>query len=149
MKRFKSDIIFLTILFIVTVFNFNSCLNKVEIYNKTYSVTGTIYGMSCEAVSRYKSTKVYTEYRIAVHPDDKKLFHDFDTEVSFSTYCKYNVGDRITFSKMCGSTVLNKQEVTSGERAWWLFSSTICVLSFLSGLIIFLINFLGCRKYDY
>lgn len=57
-------------------------------------IPGTVIAKSGDLKSRYKSTRVYTEYIFAIHPDDNRL-SDFDIEVPLHSYIKYNVGDRI------------------------------------------------------
>ena len=57
-------------------------------------IQGTIIAKSDEIQSKYKSTKVYTEYIFAIHPDDSRL-SDFDIEVPLHCYVKFNVGDKI------------------------------------------------------
>ena len=68
---------------------FKSCGNHQDI-------SGTVIGKSDYIKSRYKSTRIYTEYIFAIHPDDSRL-SDFDMEVPFHSYIKFNVGDKIVF----------------------------------------------------
>lgn len=57
-------------------------------------ISGTIIAKSGEIQSKYKSTKVYTEYIFAIHPNNKRL-SDFDLKVPLHCYVKFNVGDKI------------------------------------------------------
>ena len=57
-------------------------------------IQGTIIAKSDEIQSKYKSTKVYTEYIFAIHPNNKRL-SDFDLKVPLHCYIKFNVGDKI------------------------------------------------------
>lgn len=59
-------------------------------------VSGTVIAKSGDIKSRYKSTRIYTEYVFAIHPDDSRL-SDFDIEVPLHTYIKFNVGDKVVF----------------------------------------------------
>ena len=68
---------------------FKSCGNRQDI-------SGTVIGKSDYIKSKYKSTRVYTEYIFAIHPDDSCL-SDFDMEVPFHSYIKFDVGDKIIF----------------------------------------------------
>ena len=66
---------------------FMACGNRQDIQ-------GTIIAKSDEIQSKYKSTKVYTEYIFAIHPNNKRL-SDFDLKVPLHCYIKFNVGDKI------------------------------------------------------
>lgn len=68
---------------------FKSCGNRQDI-------SGTVIAKSGDIKSRYKSTRVYTEYIFAIHPDNSRL-SDFDIEVPFHSYVKFDVGDKIVF----------------------------------------------------
>lgn len=68
---------------------FKSCGNCQDI-------SGTVIAKSGDIKSRYKSTRVYTEYIFAIHPDNSRL-SDFDIEVPFHSYVKFDVGDKIVF----------------------------------------------------
>lgn len=59
-------------------------------------ISGTVIGKGDYIKSRYKSTRVYTEYIFAIHPDDSRL-SDFDIEVPFHSYIKFDVGDKVVF----------------------------------------------------
>ena len=62
-------------------------------------ISGTVIAKSDYIKSRYKSTRVYTEYIFAIHPDDSRL-SDFDIEVPLHSYIKFDVGDKIVFYDM-------------------------------------------------
>ena len=68
---------------------FKSCGNRQDI-------SGTVIAKSGDIKSRYKSTRVYTQYIFAIHPDDSRL-SDFDMEVPFHNYIKFDVGDKVVF----------------------------------------------------
>ena len=63
-------------------------------YGNRQDIQGTIIAKSDEIQSKYKSTKVYTEYIFAIHPNNKRL-SDFDLKVPLHCYIKFNVGDKI------------------------------------------------------
>ena len=63
-------------------------------YGNRQDIQGTIIAKSDEIQSKYKSTKVYTEYIFAIHPNNKRL-SDFDLKVPLHCYVKFNVGDKI------------------------------------------------------
>ena len=65
-------------------------------YGNYQDIPGTVIAKSDCLKSRYKSTKVYTEYIFAIHPDDNSL-SDFDIEVPLHNYVKFNVGDKVVF----------------------------------------------------
>ena len=64
--------------------------------NREVWIDGTIIAKSGEITSHYKSTRVTTDYILAVHPDDTEKYTDFDHKVPLATYVKYNVGDKIS-----------------------------------------------------
>ena len=65
-------------------------------FGNRQDISGTVIAKSADIKSRYKSTRVYTEYIFAIHPDDSRL-SDFDIEVPLHTYIKFNVGDKVVF----------------------------------------------------
>ena len=65
-------------------------------YGNHHDISGTVIAKSGDIKSRYKSTRVYTEYIFAIHPDDSRL-SDFDIEVPLHSYIKFDVGDKIVF----------------------------------------------------
>ena len=65
-------------------------------YGNHQDISGTVIAKSGDIKSRYKSTRIYTEYIFAIHPDDSR-FSDFDIEVPLHRYIKYNVGDKVVF----------------------------------------------------
>ena len=64
--------------------------------DKYVQIEGTVIAKSDEITTHYKSTKVTTDYILAIHPNDSAKYIDFDHEVSLATYIKYNVGDKIS-----------------------------------------------------
>ena len=75
------------ICFIISIFK--SCGNR-------QNISGTVIAKSGDIKSRYKSTRIYTAYVFAIHPDDSRL-SDFDIEVPLHSYIKYDVGDKVVF----------------------------------------------------
>ena len=67
-----------------------------DVYKKDVWVDGTVIAKSGEITSHYKSTKVTTDYILAIHPNDSAKYIDFDHKVSLATYVKCNVGDQIS-----------------------------------------------------
>ena len=84
---YKITLVAITICCFISLFK--SCGNYQDI-------SGTVIGKGDYIKSRYKSTRVYTEYIFAIHPDDSRL-SDFDIEVPFHSYIKYDVGDKVVF----------------------------------------------------
>ena len=64
--------------------------------NKYVCIEGTVIAKSGEITTHYKSTKVTTDYILAIHPNDSAKYIDFDHKVSLAKYIKYNVGDKIS-----------------------------------------------------
>ena len=75
--------------FISFIYLCKSCDNRQD-------VSGTVIAKSGDIKSRYKSTRIYTAYVFAIHPDDSRL-SDFDIEVPLHSYIKFNVGDKVVF----------------------------------------------------
>lgn len=67
-----------------------------DVYKKDVWVDGTVIAKSGEITSHYKSTRVTTDYILAVHPNDTEKYTDFDHKVPLATYVKFNVGDKIS-----------------------------------------------------
>ena len=84
---YKIALVITTICCFISIFK--SCGNRQDI-------SGTVIAKSSDIKSRYKSTRVYTEYIFAIHPDDNRL-SDFDIKVPFHSYIKFNVGDKVVF----------------------------------------------------
>lgn len=87
MKKILYEIAFAVIVICCFISLFMACGNRQDIH-------GTIIAKSDEIQSKYKSTKVYTEYIFAIHPNNKRL-SDFDLKVPLHCYVKFNVGDKI------------------------------------------------------
>ena len=87
-----------TRLFDIIIFGLVICIFffSYTIYKGYEDVSGVIIGKSGEVRSNHKSTKVYTDYVFAIHPDDKRLT-DFDIQVPLCSYVKFDVGDRVVF----------------------------------------------------
>ena len=82
---YRTTLVIITVCCFISLFR--TCRNRQDI-------TGTIIAKSGDIKSRYKSTKIYTEYVFAIHPDDSRL-SDFDIEVPLHYYIRFNVGDKI------------------------------------------------------
>ena len=87
---YKIALVVITICCFISLFK--SCGNHQDI-------SGTVIGKSDYIKSKYKSTRVYTEYIFAIHPDNSRL-SDFDIEVPLHSYVKFKVGDKIVFYDM-------------------------------------------------
>ena len=87
MKKILCKIVLVIIPICCLISLFMACGNRQDIQ-------GTIIAKSDEIQSKYKSTKVYTEYIFAIHPNNKRL-SDFDLKVPLHCYVKFNVGDKI------------------------------------------------------
>ena len=109
---------------------FKSCGNRQDI-------SGTVIAKSGDIKSRYKSTRVYTEYIFAIHPDDSRL-SDFDMKVPFHSYVKFNVGDKVVFHDENINKYLKDPQWYEKDEVWAaIFVILLCVAGyFLSYLII-------------
>ena len=111
---------------------FKSCGNRQDI-------SGTVIAKSGDIKSRYKSTRVYTEYIFAIHPDDSRLF-DFDMEVPFHNYIKFDVGDKVVFHDENINKYLKDPKWYEKDEVW----ATICVV-----LLCVICYFLICLGIEY
>ena len=108
---------------------FKSCGNHQDI-------SGTVIGKSDYIKSRYKSTRVYTEYIFAIHPDDNRL-SDFDMEVPFHSYIKFNVGDKIVFHDEDINIYLKDPKWYEKDGVWaTIFIVLLCVAGYLLSYLI-------------
>lgn len=89
----KKIIIYIIALVFTIICCFGSCAKS---FGNRQDISGTVIAKSGDIKSRYKSTRVYTEYIFAIHPDNSRL-SDFDIEVPFHSYVKFDVGDKIVF----------------------------------------------------
>ena len=108
---------------------FKSCGNRQDI-------SGTVIGKSDYIKSRYKSTRVYTEYIFAIHPDDSRL-SDFDMEVPFHSYIKFDVGDKVIFYDENINKYLKDPKWYEKDRVWaTIFVIVVCVAGYLLSYLI-------------
>ena len=85
--------------------------------NNSQDVSGTVIAKSGDIKSRYKSTRIYTAYVFAIHPDDSRL-SDFDIEVPLHTYIKFNVGDKVVFYDKNISKYLKDPKWYEKDKVW-------------------------------
>lgn len=103
---------------------FKSCGNCQDI-------SGTVIAKSDDIKSRYKSTRVYTEYIFAIHPDDSRL-SDFDIVVPFHSYIKFEVGDKVVFHDENINKYLKDPKWYEKDDIWFL----------IFGILLFVIGYL-------
>ena len=96
--------------FISFIYLCKSCDNRQD-------VSGTVIAKSGDIKSRYKSTRIYTAYVFAIHPDDSRL-SDFDIEVPLHTYIKFNVGDKVVFHDENISKYLKDPKWYEKDSVW-------------------------------
>ena len=102
---------------------FKSCGNHQDI-------SGTVIGKSDYIKSKYKSSRVYTEYIFAIHPDDNRL-SDFDIKVPFHSYVKFDVGDKVVFHDENINRYLKDPQWYERDNVW----ATIFVI-----LLVFIVS---------
>lgn len=115
--------------------------------NNFGNISGVVIGKGGKfSVPSRRSTEVYYDYILAIHPDDSSL-KDFDSKVSLCTFVKFNVGDRI---------ILEKQNIPDKSKEYG-FSELISDPSFLiplgvsciiAGIIILIFTFWGTSLRD-
>ena len=100
------------------VFTIICCFTSfVKSYGNYQDISGTVIAKSGDIKSRYKSTRVYTEYIFAIHPDNGRL-SDFDIEVPFHSYVKFDVGDKIVFYDMNINKYLKDPKWYETDAVW-------------------------------
>ena len=124
---YKITLVVITICCFISLFK--SCGNHQDI-------SGTVIGKSDYIKSKYKSTRVYTEYIFAIHPDDSRL-SDFDMEVPFHSYIKFDVGDKIIFYDENINKYLKDPKWYEKDRIWAaIFVILLCVAGYLLSYLI-------------
>ena len=108
--------------------------------NKYVCIEGTVIAKSGEITTHYKSTKVTTDYILAIHPNDSLKYIDFDHEVSLATYIKYNVGDKI-------SCKTEKYYIMKNPE-WYDNKSLLCIIYISIMLFGIILIILGCLPID-
>lgn len=99
-------------------------------------ISGTVIAKSGDIKSRYQSTRVYTEYIFAIHPDNSRL-SDFDIEVPFHSYVKFDVGDKIVFYDMNINKYLKDPKWYEIGSVWaTIFIALLCVAGYLLSYLI-------------
>ena len=108
----------------------------VKSYGNYQDISGTVIAKSGDIKSRYKSTRVYTEYIFAIHPDDSCL-SDFDMEVPFHSYIKFDVGDKVIFYDENINKYLKDPKWYEKDRVWaTIFIILLCVAGYLLSYLI-------------
>ena len=109
---------------------FKSCGNRQDI-------SGTVIAKSDYLESEYYSTRIYTEYIFAIHPDDSRL-SDFDMKVPFHSYIKFDVGDKVIFYDENINKYLKDPKWYEKDGVWaTIFIVLLCIVCyFLICLII-------------
>ena len=100
-------------------------------YGNHQDISGTVIAKSSDIESRYKSTRVYTEYIFAIHPDDSRL-SDFDIEVPLHSYIKFDVGDKIVFHDENINKYLKDPRWYEKDKIWVV----IFIVLFMSMLLL-------------
>ena len=104
--------------------------------DKYVQIEGTVIAKSDEITTHYKSTKITTDYILAIHPNDSLKYIDFDHEVSLATYIKYNVGDKI-------SCKTEKYYIMKNAE-WYDNKSLLCIIYISIMLFGIILIILGC-----
>lgn len=126
--------IFLIYSILICVF-LNSCDKSLA---KFIDVTGTVYEKIDVAKSRYKSTKITTDFIMIIKTDDG---HYFDLSVSPTTFIMNDVGSRITFYDINYSKVYpNDKEYRKNKYKHFLISLGSIILIFGFSIFLFKIN---------
>ena len=124
---YKIALVVTTICCFISLFKF--CGNRQDI-------SGTVIGKSDYIKSKYKSTRVYTEYIFAIHPDDSRL-SDFDMEVPFHSYIKFDVGDKVIFYDEKINKYLKDPKWYEKDGVWaTIFVILLCVAGYLLSYLI-------------
>ena len=119
---------------------FKSCGNRQDI-------SGTVIAKSGDIKSRYKSTRIYTEYIFAIHPDDSR-FSDFDIEVPLHRYIKYDVGDKVVFYDVNINKYLKDPKWYEKNNVWDIICMVLWCFS-ICFLILIMIEYYRLQEDDY
>lgn len=119
---------------------FKSCGNR-------QNISGTVIAKSGDIKSRYKSTKIYTQYIFAIHPDDSR-FSDFDIEVPLHRYIKYDVGDKVVFYDEYINKYLKDPKWYEKNNVWDIICIVLWFIS-ICFLILIMIEYYRLQEDDY
>ena len=119
---------------------FKSCGNRQDI-------SGTVIAKSGDIKSRYKSTKIYTEYIFAIHPDDSR-FSDFDIEVPLNRYIKFDVGDKVVFHDEDINKYLKDPKWYEKNNVWDIICMVLWFIS-ICFLILIMIEYYRLQEDNY
>ena len=133
----KKITIYKITLVVTTICCFISLFKSCGIYQ---DISGTVIAKSGDIKSKYKSTKICTEYIFAIHPDDSR-FSDFDIEVPLHRYIKYDVGDKVVFYDEYINKYLKDPKWYEKDEVWaTIFIFLLCIICYL--LICLIMNIL-------
>lgn len=105
---------------------------------KKISVPGTVYGKNEGVRGHYKSSRITSEFYVAVHPDDSKRYKDYDIKTTFACYAGLKPGDHVTFDVYQGEVDRNYKE----PNIW------VCLILEILGGILIVLGFVAPFAYD-
>ena len=139
-KIFVYKIAFVVASICLIISLFKSCGNRQDI-------SGTVIAKSGDIKSKYKSTRIYTEYIFAIHPDDSR-FSDFDIEVPLHSYIKYDVGDKVVFYDEDINKYLKDPKWYEKNNVWDIICMVLWAFS-ICFLILIMIEYYRLQEDDY
>lgn len=80
----------------IILFAIGFSINKKDY--ESIPVTGTVIAKNEGYASHYKSTKVYSEFYMAVRPIDTKKYRPYEVKTTFLTYSTHSIGSQVTFN---------------------------------------------------
>ena len=115
LKKIKNKA-FLLKLFCAFVFSTTICVLCVQNFNyEQYVVPGTVISKDTEQYAHGKHHRnMSTRYIMCVKPNDTNKFNNYSAYVDYTTYCAYNIGDKIEVS------ISEEKCIRNFERSVWV-----------------------------
>lgn len=121
MKNLKNIIILLSIAIISVMSLF---YGRKLCEENHFEVPGTVIGKSESFRTHRKSTRISSEWWLAVRPDNSE-YKVYDVRVDFATFSTYDVGSHVSFK------VMSEDVDPNGHGDFW-------------GVVLFGLGFIGC-----
>ena len=132
MKNKLKKLLICFISLIIGIFCLIVLLNRIE--NLKTIVPGTVFAKNECIKTHRKTTNIYSEFLLAIHPDDTTKYKDYVVNANFATWSKLDIGDHTQFS------VLKRDVEKQYKNTWEFIIDFILTIGFGVCLIYILYN---------
>ena len=142
-ERYLEIIVYLAITVISSIAVFYGCK---LCRDNHFEVPGTVIGKSETIIGHRKSSRISSEWWLAVKPDNDR-YKPYDVCVDFAIFSSYNVGSHISFKVMSGKVDQNGHD-DGLSLALFIFGCIGCMF----GITLFIKSFydiISNKKYDH